>query len=153
MKTYSILLFAIVFALSCNKGQKPLEKPEISFRGISHQTIKNADDDDNLIINLIYTMATESLGTKDTATKVILVDSRDTVSNQQYPFPTEIYDNVPDPTQNNISGAITVIVPNNYFTLSPDKPNGDTLQFRVFLKDKDGIESNSVYTDSIYVVP
>lgn len=155
MKTYSILLVVIImFAAACNRGNKALEKPEIVFRSFSHETVRSGDLKDTLLINLRYTMATKSLGSETDPSSFILKDSRDPGSELKFSFPNEIYGNVPDPTQNNISGTVTLrLSAGLFFVLRPDRPEGDTLQYEILLRDKDEVESAPVTSGNIFIIP
>lgn len=153
MKTYSILLFTVIFfAFGCKKN-KPLEEPVLVLRNISNTTVQNGSSKDTVLINLKYEIATQALGSIDNPTTVVLRDSRDQ-TDITYSLPQDIYDNIPDPTQNNIEGQITLKLPATlYLVLTPSKPDGDTLQYKITMLDKDSVASNTVTTENIYIVP
>ena len=68
-------------------------------------------------------------------------------------FPDDVYQNLPDDKMN-VSGTITLrLHAANFLLLCPDKPNGDTLRYEIYLKDKNGVESNRVTTSDIYITP
>jgi hypothetical protein len=158
MKKYTLLSIIILLALgACKKDGPAKQKPEIAFMGLSHNTVINGDIKDTLLINLRYTMAVSGIGNiGDTAfTQVHIIDSRDCIGGNQAPFlfPDDVYQNLPDDKMN-VSGTITLrLHAANFLLLCPDKPNGDTLRYEIYLKDKNGVESNRVTTSDIYITP
>lgn len=153
MKRYPIFFFIILLAVcSCKKAGKPLEKPEIVFRALSHNTVVSGNAKDTVIISLRYSIAAANIGAGDTIVKVFGIDKRDDFQSI-FPFPNEI-DGTLTEEDVNISGNLTVkLSANQFFTLRPDHPNGDTLRYEIHLKDKNGVESNRVTTPDIYIVP
>ncbi len=158
MKKYTLLFIISFMALAaCKKGGPAKEKPEIAFMGLSHNTVVNGDIKDTLLISLRYTMAASGIGnTGDTLfTQVHIIDSRDCVGGNQPPFmfPDDVTQNLPD-DEMNVSGNITLrLHAANFLVLCPDRPNGDTLRYEIYLKDKNGVESNRVTTSDIYIIP
>ena len=154
MKKNTLLFIISILALAaCKKSESPKEKPEIVFTGLSHNTVTSGDLKDTILINLRYTMAVSSVGADTTLPVLYFQDSRDqTVAFLS--FPGEISGKLPD-AENNISGNITLrLNVSNYLVVRPDRPNGDTVQYEIYLKDvKNGKESNRVTTPDIYIMP
>lgn len=154
MKKYTLLfvLCLIAFA-SCKKRTAEKEKPELVFAGLSHDKVHSGDPKDTLIINLRYTIAAAAVGTQETAPVIFFKDKRDQTITPM-PFSDEVASKLPD-GELNISGNITLkLNVGNFLVLRPDRPNGDTTQYEIYLKDrKKGIESNHVTTSDIYILP
>ncbi|MCB0696080.1 MAG: hypothetical protein KDC07_01865 [Chitinophagaceae bacterium] len=153
MKKYTVLFASmIIIATSCSKPGSPLEKPAIVFRGISDTIVVDRAAKDTVIMNLRYTIAVDKVGSSTTPTIVYLKDSRDQ-NVATYSLPDEIYTKLPD-DQFNISGDITLKLPaSTQFALRPDHPTGDTLNFEIYMEDKNGTGSNKVYSPNVYIVP
>lgn len=153
MKKYALLFIIMIPAFSaCKKAGKAKEKPEVAFSGFSHNTVVNGDLKDTVLINLRYTIAAAAVGFDTSAPVVYFKDSRDQTVNSQY-FPNDVADNLPE-TDPNISGAITLrLSAANYFVMRPDRPNGDTLRYEIYIRGKDGVESNKITTPDIYIIP
>lgn len=152
MKKYLILFIALIFVTAaCKKAQKPFDKPAIVFAGISKDMVIDRNIKDTVLINLRYTMAAAAVGSSF-ETVVYLKDSRDQ-NLQPFSFPDEVGNNLPD-GETNISGQITVqLFADRVFALRPDRPNGDTLHYDIYLEDKDGNQSNIIVTPDIYILP
>lgn len=153
MKKYTLLFIIALSAFAaCKKTGPAKEKPEIAFAGLSHNTVVNGDLKDTLLINLRYTIAVSAVGVDTNAPTIYYKDSRDQAVNPQ-PFPNEVANNLPE-ADVNISGSITLrLSAANYFVLRPDRPDGDTVTYEIYLKGKDGVESNRITTPEIYIVP
>lgn len=153
MKKYTILFIMVVISFAaCKKAEKAKEKPELAFAGLSHDKVMNGDLKDTVLISLRYTIAASQVGQDSTAPYIAFKDSRDQTVNRQY-FPNDIAQNLPDADMN-ISGAITIrLNAGNYFVLRPDRPEGDTLRYEMYLVGKDGVESNKITTPDIYIEP
>lgn len=154
MKKYLILAGTLLIAATaCNKDKKAMDKPQISITSIAPNTVKNGSPADTVIISFKYAMAASAVGTASQPTKLILNDNRDTALILTEPFPEDMYTNLPD-GEINIEGTLTMKLPAiNYLVLRPDRPDGDTLKYTIYLSDKDGIQSNRVVSDNIYIVP
>lgn len=154
MKKYTILfIMAVISFAACKKAEKAKEKPELAFTGLSHNKVVNGDPKDTVLISLRYTIATSAVGVDSNAPTIYYKDSRDTQSVLSQPFPSEVADNLPE-ADVNIRGTITLRLNGaNYFVLRPDRPNGDTLRYEIYLKGKDGVESNKITTPDIYIEP
>lgn len=153
MKLYWLFLALFVLSVySCKKSKKAVDKPELIFTGFSHETIKNGDPEDTLLINLRYTVALNNLGSKDTPTSVYYRDSRD-INVQPINFPNDIYAEASSFEGSNIRGNVTLRLQTANITLRPDRPNGDTLQYIMYLQDKYGNKSDTVVTSNLYIVP
>ncbi len=153
MKKYTLLFIIILTAFAaCKKTGPAKEKPELAFVSLSHNAVTNGDLKDTVLISLRYTIAASDVGKDSTAPYIAFKDSRDQTVNRQY-FPNEIADNLPE-TDLNVSGAITIrLNAGNYFVLRPDRPEGDTLQYEMYLVGKNGVESNRITTSDIYILP
>ena len=154
MKKYTILFIAsiLVFA-ACKKSVAQLEEPSIAFKSISKHLVKDRDSEDTVIINLRYTMAASALGVGTEPSIVYLKDSRFDDVQTSYPFPDETIQKLPE-GEPNISGDITLkLNVGTFFALRPDRPDGDTLQFEIYMEDKNFVKSNTVNTPDIYIVP
>lgn len=154
MKLYPILIIILLFSVfSCKKRGSALKAPEIAFAGFSHDSVFNGDPKDTVLISLRYTMAADAIGNKTQPTQVYLKDSRDQTE-QPFSFPEEIANNLPDLSTPNINGTITLRLPvTQFMTLRPSRPNGDTLHYNIYMKDKTGTQSNTIETPFIYILP
>lgn len=98
-------------------------------------------------------MAVSAIGVaNDTNFALYFKDNRDTFLYREA-FPDELINNIPD-GEVNISGVITLkLAAPRYLTLLPPKLDGDTLRYEVYMKDKNGVESNKITTSDIYILP
>lgn len=154
MKKYTLLFFIILTALAaCKKTGPAKEKPELAFKGLSKNTVINGDLKDTVLISLRYTIAASEVGKDSTAPYIAFKDSRDlNAINRQY-FPNDIANNLPD-VDLNVSGTITIrLNAGNFFVLRPDRPDGDTLHYEMYLVGKNGTESAKITTPDIYILP
>ena len=158
MKIYPILFLALLLsAYSCKKEGASIDKPELAFVSLSPDKVISGYDKDTVLISLRYTMAINAIGNATSPTEVILKDSREPTIEERLPFPEEIAedqpDNLPD-GKNNISGTITLRLPAaRYLVLRPDRPDGDTLRYTIFLEDKNGTRSDSLISPEVFIFP
>lgn len=158
MKIYPILLFVLfIGATSCKKGGAAVDKPEITFVSLTPNIVKSGFDKDTVLISLRYTIAAEVIGNITNPTEVILKDSREPTLEARLPFPDDISDEKPDNLpegKNNLSGTITLkLLASTSLVLRPDRPDGDTLRYTIFLEDKNGVRSDSIITPEIFIMP
>jgi hypothetical protein len=155
MKKYLILSGALIIAASaCNKDKEAIKKPQISLKSMSPNTVVTGAPGDTVFIELGYAMAADGIGIPDQGgATLILEDSRDTSLVIREPFPADMVGNLPE-GEINISGTLTMKLPAiSYLILEPDRPDGDTLKYTIYLKDKNGVESNRIETSDIFILP
>lgn len=155
MKKYLILSGALIIAASaCNKDKEALKKPQISLKSMSPNTVASGAPGDTVFIELGYAMAADGVGIPDQdGATLVFEDSRDTSLRINEPFPADMVGKLPD-GEINISGTMTMKIPAvRYLVMEPNKPLGDTLKYTIYLKDKNGVESNRIETSDIFIVP
>lgn len=148
-----LLLILLITVAACKKSDVAIEKPDLDFVTLSPATVNSGNLKDTVLISLRYTIAASGIGAGATPTEVFFKDSRDSNSLNRLPFPDDLAGNLPESEQN-ISGAITVKIPASlYLVLRPDRPDGDTLRYEMYLRDKNGVQSNKITTPDIYILP
>lgn len=154
MKKYPILiLILLASATACKKPEDALEKPEIAFISMSPSVVASGNLKDTVLISLRYSIASSGIGLGPTPTEIYFKDSRDSNSLNRLPFPDEVSAELPE-TENNIRGNISVKIPASlYLVLRPERPDGDTVRYQMYLRDKNGLESNKITTPDIYIMP
>lgn len=154
MRNYPILIIILLLSIySCKKRGSALKNPEIAVTGLSQDSVINGDPKDTVLISIRYTMAADAIGNEKEPTQINLTDSRD-LTQQSFNFPSEIANNLPDISTPNINGTVTVRLPvAQFMTLRPTRPDGDTVFYKISLKDKNGAQSNTVETPFIYILP
>lgn len=143
-------LFLAVGVVSCNKNNVAPDKPEIALLSVEPTTVKNGAAFDTVKISLRYTMDPDQIGDESSDVKVILRDSRDS-TDQNIIFPSGI--NLENLDNKVVTGTITLSLAANPFFILADPQTADTIQYRIFLENKDNITSNIVTTPEIIVVP
>lgn len=150
-----LLTILVITAVACNKNKtEPIEKPLINFVSMTPNVVQNGSFKDTVIINLKYAMAASGVQSKtDTnEAEVLFIDSREAIVGRQA-FPQDMAGNLPD-GQKEIKGDITLRLPAIlYMILRADRPDGDTLFYKIVLKDKDNTISDTITTPEIYIVP
>lgn len=144
--------FFLLLAAGCNKENKNKSKiPAIKYIGISGDSIKSGS---NEIVQVVFNFSDGDgdLGNKPSSGKydIYTTDSRDT-SKINYYFPQGLTGNI-DPTQG-ISGTCTLSLEAAFILLRPERPQGDTVRYEIYIKDKAGNESNRFTTPDIYIRP
>lgn len=159
MKRISVVLLISLLPLSfsnCRNNEKPLDAPEITLTGISHDQVISGDVQDTLFIGLRYRMKVRNVANDTAVARVILRDSRDQ-TNQRFSYPDELKVDISDEIdagKTNISGTITLrLTVGNFLVLRPTRPNGDTMRYEIFLEDIEGNTSNIIETQDIYILP
>ncbi len=154
MKWYSILFFVFATALlACKKNDNPPSKPDIAFLELTPNQVQNGNPKDTVNIVLRYTINGSKLQGEPNGSSLFYIDSRFYTTTNEIPFPSDI-EVRKDEENSTISGSITLkFEASRFLVLRPNRPDGDTLQYEIFMKDIDGTESNRVTTDNIYIVP
>ena len=157
MKRYSVLAILLIVFVACKKKQAAPSKPEIAFESVSTKNVvlTNGVDSEAIGMTIRYTLPTANLGGGLQNSSIVLVDNRDTFDTEQsFNFPGDIEDfEVPDHREY-IKGTVTVLVPKvPFFNLRTNRPNGDTATFDIYITDPAGVKSNTVTTDTIFIIP
>ena len=156
MKWYSIILFVFAIAfVACKKTNNPPSKPEIAFLELSQNTVRNGHPKDTVNILLRYTINGSKLKIKDDPinSTIYYIDSRFDTTITEIPFPADI-EVRKDEEDKTISGSITLsFEASRHLVMRPDRPDGDTLRYEIYMKDIEGTESNRVKTDNIFIIP
>lgn len=158
LKVYLVLvIFFCLFQYSCvNAPDYPIE-PEITYVGISKNTIvQGVSNIDSLHIYMEFTDGDGDIGTKDeNIFNIFLIDKRTDQLQDQFIAPY-----VPSAgAANGISGEIDILVyttccffPDNIPPCeSPAQYPTDTIQYEIYIKDRAGHESNRILTDLITI--
>lgn len=138
---------------SCTKEKKSSgDKPSIQFTGLSGNTIK-AGSNQVIYINFNFSDGNGDLGNKPSSGNydIYTKDSRNDSSDVNYFFPQDLPDNV-EPGRE-ISGVCNLGLLGAFVLLRPNRPDGDTVRYEIYIKDRAGNESNRFTTPDIYIVP
>ena len=158
MKFHFILfLLFLIIPFSCvNAPDYPIE-PEITYKGISKNTIvQGVSNIDSIHIYMDFTDGDGDIGTKDeNVFNIFLIDKRTEKLQDQFIAPY-----VPAAgAANGISGEIDILVyttccffPDNIPPCeSPDQYPTDTIQYELYIIDRAGHESNRILTEPIII--
>lgn len=152
-RALGLVLLAAISATSCTKEKKSSGSiPRIQFTGLSGNTIK-AGSSQVIYINFNFSDGNGDLGNKPSSGNydIYTKDSRDDSSDVNYFFPQDLPDNVEAGQE--ISGVCNLGLLGAYVLLRPDRPDGDTVRYEIYIKDRAGNESNRFTTPDIYIVP
>ncbi len=151
MKKSSVLFFFLVVILfSCNKETKKLSNiPSIDFSSITDSIVQGSED--TILIHFGFTDGDADLGMNSDSADLYLKSSWDSTW-QDYYFPTDIPNNLKDPSKG-LQGAATLKLLAALFVLDSQHPNGDTVNFEFYIKDQAGHTSNHILTTSVFIKP
>ncbi len=155
-----LLAIILIGSTACQKKSKFPSTPEISYRGISNEVVKSGSPEDFVQISLNFTDGEGDLGYNANGQDfdIYFKDSRTSSSTGFVGLllPAQLRDEIKKRNldEKGISGIITFQLDASlFFILRPDRPNGDTVNFEVYIKDLAGNESNRITTDNIYILP
>lgn len=137
-------------ACNVNKGDDD-PTPKIVFTSISKDSIQVATTDE-IRLSFRFSDGDGDLGNKASSGNydIYTIDSRDT-SKLNYFFPQGMQLYI-DKTQG-VTGECVINLEAKFMNLRPTRPNRDTVQYEVYIKDKAGRESNRFTTPKIYLLP
>jgi hypothetical protein len=137
-------------ACNVNKGDDN-PTPKVVFTSISKDSIIVGTSDE-LELSFRFSDGDGDLGNKPSSGRfdIYTTDLRDTTqTNYYFPKGMQLYI---DETQG-VTGACVLSIPARDLVLRPSRPDGDTLQIELYIKDKAGRESNRIVTPNIYLLP
>lgn len=147
--TALLLLLVFVSCKKNEKGRKPI--PTIAYNAISTNKIKSGSGDP-VIVQFHFADGNGDLGNSPATGMydIYTTDSRDTASYNYY-FPYEMVMALPPGEP--VEGTAQVTFVGDLFVLRPGHPDGDTVNFEVYIRDRAGNTSNHFTTPDIYIVP
>ena len=154
MKWQPILLLLLVSGgyTACTKKQSGFARePHIEFQGLSPQVIRAGSGEDTLFISFDFKDGDADLG-NDAASgnyDIFMKDERD-ATEYTFFFP-KISDEVRNPDKG-MQGTCTFYLLGAFITLRPDHPERDTTSYSLYIKDRAGNQSNTIYTDNVYII-
>jgi hypothetical protein len=154
MKRYiapALLLLTGLAACEKEQGMGPV--PNIALVApLKPVSVKAGSSRDSVLITFNFTDGDADLGNSPSSGQydIYTTDSRDTAQ-YNYFFPNGMTD-VVIPGKG-IQGTCNLKVEAAFLLLRPDHPDGDTLHYDLYIKDRAGHESNRVKTADIYLVP
>jgi hypothetical protein len=154
MRSYLVLMATATLILgACKKKANIGTSPIITYQRLVPNTVQSGSAKDT--VNIIFTIqdGDGDIG-NDPQTGVHDIYLKDSRSNQENPYflPTIPSDAI-IPGEG-INAACTLRVYASLFLLlRPDHPDGDTLDYEIYVKDKAGHKSNVIKTDKIYITP
>lgn len=155
MKQVPILIVLLLVSItSCKKDEGTSQAPELIFQSMEPNTVVSGSLSDTVVITMKYSIEREYIwkGFDTSSSDIFLKDSRDSTVNPDY-LP-EIDESKLDKTKKIVTGTITYkIDAAKYLLLRPTRPNGDTLTYDIYVKDKMGRNSNTIITPPIYILP
>jgi len=156
MRKYIIgpsLLIAGLGWTSCQKGGNSSPIPAINLLAPAKPVkVKAGSSRDSVLISFNFTDGDADLGAAPSSGQydIYTIDSRDT-SQINYFFPPGMAQaTIPG---KGIEGTCNLNVLAAFLLLRADHPDGDTLRYEVYIKDRAGHESNHVHTADIYLTP
>jgi hypothetical protein len=153
MKWQLILLLLLISGgyAGCSKKQSGFAKePHIEYRGISTRRIQAGSSKDTLFISFRFRDGDADLGNDATSGNydIFLTDERDGMLYTFF-FP-RISDDVRNP-ERGMEGECTFFLLGAFITLRPDHPDLDTVRYSLYIRDRAGNQSNTVYTEDVYL--
>lgn len=150
----AILFIAIscFITLSCRKEQSFSPVPYIEFKGSNPDTIKAGASEDTLFISFRFTDGDADLGNDPSSGNydIFLTDERDNTL-YTYFFPA-LSDQVRIP-EKGMEGNVTFYLSAAFMILRPDRQDGDTVTYSLYIKDRAGNQSNTIKTNPVYLIP
>jgi len=145
-------LFSFLVA-SCNKdgGGNGKNAPKINFTELSGNVLK-VGSNQYLNVNFNFSDKDGDLGVSPSSGDfdIYTIDNRDTTF-INYFFPKDLNQYI-DPTHG-VTGQCALGIQAAFLTLRPDRLDGDTVRFEIYIRDKAGNESNRFTTPDIYLIP
>lgn len=148
-----VILFSIIGLAACQKEKAGNTPPSISDLAISPNTVNNGDARDTVFVTFKVTDRNGDLGNDPYKKQfdVFLKDSRDH-NETGFPFP-EIPKDIQSSGKGITAFATVKINAGLFLQLRQDRPEGDTLYYEVYVKDRAGNMSNKLSTPLIYITP
>ncbi|MEZ5015983.1 MAG: hypothetical protein R2800_02955 [Flavipsychrobacter sp.] len=160
MRTKLFLLAILTIGVvACKKTPKYSSVPRINYRGITTNTVTSGSSADFVQISFNYTDGEGDFGYDQQGSNydIYFLDRRfkDTADFSGLYLPNNFRKEIQSrDLENGISGIITFQLDANRFLVKrPNRPNGDTTSFEVYIKDLAGNESNRITTDEVYILP
>ncbi|MDI9320189.1 MAG: hypothetical protein QM530_06890 [Phycisphaerales bacterium] len=148
----ALLALGLLLTVACNKTKTPGNStPAINFTGISSDSIQ-AGSSAAIRLSFNFSDGDGNLGNKPSSGiyDIYTIDSRDN-SFINYYFPQEL-PSVVDPTKE-LTGTCQLDFRGEFILLRPTRPGGDTVRYEVYIRDREGNESNHFTTPNIYIKP
>lgn len=148
----ALLALGLLGTIACTKKKTTGNStPAIKFTGISSDSIK-AGSSTAIRLSFNFSDGDGNLGNKPASGMydIYTIDSRDK-SFTNYYFPQAL-PSVIDPTQG-VTGTCQLDLRGEFILLRPTRPGGDTLSYEVYIRDREGNESNHFTTPDIYIIP
>jgi hypothetical protein len=153
MYRYLALFIVVLLTIaSCQKTNDVSNIPQISSLSVKPNMVKAGSSSDTVYLSFHFKDGDADLGinTSGTVYDIYLVDSRDS-DTSGYFFP-DINSSVENPSTG-IDGNCTVKLLAAFLIPRSTRPNGDTLRYQVFIKDRALNTSNVLVTPDIYIKP
>lgn len=155
MKWYLLIFIPALACIgmgACSKQKRYSDTPYIEFKGSSPDSLRAGASEDTLFISFRFTDGDADLGNDPASGNydIFLTDQRD---NTIY---TYFFPNIPDIIRNpekGMEGTCTFFLLAAFMILRPDRPDGDTARYSLYIKDRAGNQSNTIYTNSVYIYP
>lgn len=147
----ALMVLLVVIFSSCHKNGLS-NIPNISSLSLHPNTIKAGSSEDTVFIFFHLQDGDADLGNDPNGTNydIYLTDSRD--GSVQGMFFPSIDTRIEDPNRG-IEGTCTIKLLAANLLPRPDHPNGDTLHYDVYIKDRAQHSSNHLTTPDIYIKP
>ena len=141
MKTI-IYLFAIVFLLSCEKGQVISDTPIIEFKSISPTNVQEYSDD--IIITISYSDGNGDLGENNPDIYNLFVEDNRNSIVYQFRIPHL----APDNNSIAIEGDFNILINGSGIT---DESSSQQVNYSIYVKDRVENKSNTITTSFITI--
>lgn len=155
MKLYSFLFIAaiVIAAAACKKTENGNPIPVIAYGGMSKDSVISGSKD---TLSIKFTL-TDGDGDvryeQDSMFEIYLKDSRSTTGVEMgFKMPEIPAGVIKDGESVDMHCVVNVSV-SDFLLLRPSRPQGDTLSYDIYFKDKAGHKSNTITTHPIYIYP
>ncbi|MBS1771863.1 MAG: hypothetical protein JST82_03315 [Bacteroidetes bacterium] len=153
MKTKLILLAVVVTvcAVACKRKTHRGVVPFLEFNSLTPNTVQDKSVKDTVFISFDITDGDGDLGVGLSDRDIYLIDSR-----SSQPWQLNLPDIPSDSYNPEIGISATCVIKLDavkFLNMRPDHPNGDTLKYKICVKDKAGHVSDTIQTPPIYITP
>ena len=140
----------ISLLVSCKKATKELSPiPTISLGSVTDSIVQG---EDTILIRFGFADGDADLGMNKDSADLFLRNSWDSTWNEYF-FPTDIPDNLKDPTKG-LEGIATIKLLGAQFLIDTAiHPKGDTIKFEFYIRDQALHTSNHIITPTVFVKP
>lgn len=148
--TIALLALIAITISACRKNNSEPVEPYIANLQISTDTVFAGAGEDTLLISFRFRDGDGNIGG---GTNVFAQDNRFPEDSVVYRLSFPTVDEHYKDAEKGISG--TAYVPMNvaqYFIKRSTRPNVDTLTLELYIRDEDGLESNHLETQNIYIL-